>query len=193
MLGSSASSITMRSMPGADPPCGGAPNLSADSMPPKRDSTTSGPYPAISNALYMMAGSWLRMAPEESSTPLQTMSYWNALISSGSMLSSASSPPCGMEKGLWLKPTLPVAASRSYIGKSTIQQKRNAPFSSRSRSSPSFVRAAPARSAALSGLSAAKNTASPGPAPVAARSASTRGSSRKREIGPRAPFSSSVT
>ena len=31
----------------------------------------------------------------------QTMSYWKALMVSGSCVSSALSPPCGMEKGLW--------------------------------------------------------------------------------------------
>ena len=28
------------------------------------------------NALTMVAGLWLRMPPEDSSKPLQTMSYW---------------------------------------------------------------------------------------------------------------------
>jgi len=32
-------------------------------------------YPAISNALYIISGSWLRTPPEASSTPLQTKSY----------------------------------------------------------------------------------------------------------------------
>ena len=40
-MGSSASSMTMRSTPGAAPPCGGAPYLKAFSMPPKRASTSS--------------------------------------------------------------------------------------------------------------------------------------------------------
>ncbi len=41
MLLSPASSMTMRSMPGAEPPWGGAPYLNALSMPPKRASTSS--------------------------------------------------------------------------------------------------------------------------------------------------------
>ncbi len=41
MLGSSASSMTMRSMPGAEPPCGGAPYLNAPIMPGKLVSTSS--------------------------------------------------------------------------------------------------------------------------------------------------------
>ena len=47
-------------------------------------------------------------------------------MSSGSLLSSASSPPCGIEKGLWLKSTFFASSSYSYIGKSTIQQNLNA-------------------------------------------------------------------
>ena len=41
MFGSPASSMTMRSIPGADPPCGGAPNLNALIMPEKFASTSS--------------------------------------------------------------------------------------------------------------------------------------------------------
>src|SRR3954451_18046083 len=41
MLGSSASSMTIRSMPGAEPPCGGAPNLKALIIPAKFVSTSS--------------------------------------------------------------------------------------------------------------------------------------------------------
>jgi hypothetical protein len=37
----SASSITSRSIPAAQPPCGGAPYLNALTMPPKRLSTSS--------------------------------------------------------------------------------------------------------------------------------------------------------
>ena len=47
-------------------------------------------------------------------------------MSSGSLVSSASSPPCGIEKGLWLKSTFFASSSYSYIGKSTIQQNLNA-------------------------------------------------------------------
>ena len=52
---------------------------------------------------------------------------------SGSCVSSASSPPCGIENGLWLNSICSVSSSRSNIGKSTIQQKRN---SSSARSGP---------------------------------------------------------
>ena len=59
---------------------------------------------------------WLRMAPLDSSTPLQTISYCHALIVSGSSFSKASSPPCGIEKGLWLNPTFRVVSSNPYMG-----------------------------------------------------------------------------
>src|SRR3546814_7645536 len=73
----------------------------------------------------MMSGRWFRIAPDDSSTPLQTMSYCHARISRGSLVSSASSSPCGIEKGLWLKSILPVSSSASNIGKSTIQHISN--------------------------------------------------------------------
>ena len=41
MFGSPARSMTMRSMPGAEPPCGGAPYLKALIMPEKFVSTSS--------------------------------------------------------------------------------------------------------------------------------------------------------
>ena len=53
------------------------------------------------------------------------MSYWYPTTSSGSCVSSASSPPCGIENGLCEKSIFPVSSSRSYIGKSTIQPKSN--------------------------------------------------------------------
>ena len=121
-------------------------------MPPKRFSTSSGGWPAISKARIMMSGRWLRIAPEHSSAPLQTMSYWNALMVSGSCVFSASSPPCGMLNGLWLKSTWLVSSLSSNIGKSVIQQKRNAPVSMRPSSSPSRVRTVPANFAASSTL-----------------------------------------
>ena len=133
----------------------------------------------------MISGRWFRIAPEESSTPLQTMSYWNALIFSGSIVSSACRPPCGIENGLWLNSTFPVSSSSSYIGKSTIQQNRKEFFSSRSSSSPSRLRAAPASFAAAPALrSAEKNTASPSPTPASAFRRSRRGPSRNFAIGP---------
>ena len=44
-------------------------------------------------------------------------------MSSGSLFSSASISPCGIENGLWLKSTFLASSSYSNIGKSTIQQK----------------------------------------------------------------------
>src|SRR3546814_17349596 len=98
------------------------------------------------------------MAPDDSSTPLQTMSYWNALISSGSCPFSASRPPWGIENGLWLNSIFPVLSSSSYIGKSVIQQKRNVAFSSRYSSRPIRSSGLPASFAAAPGLSEATKT-----------------------------------
>ena len=75
----------------------------------------------------MISGSWFRTAPEESSTPLQTRSYWSAMMSSGlisprSAFKSVSMPPVGIENGLWQNSSSPDSSPVSYIGKSTIQQ-----------------------------------------------------------------------
>src|SRR5690606_3624188 len=172
ILGSSARSITMRSTPGAEPPCGGAPNLNALIMPLKLASTSAWLYPAISNALYMMSGRWFRIAPDDSSTPLQTRSYCQARISSGSLVSSASSSPCGMLKGLWLKSILPVSSSASNMGKSTIQHMAKRFVSISSSCSATRVRARPASFASTASLPAAKKSPSSGPRPSSAASAS---------------------
>ena len=76
----------------------------------------------MAKAFSITSGRWLRTAPEESSTPLHTTSYWYARISPGSLLSRASRPPWGIENGLWEKSQPPVSGLRSYMGKSTIQQ-----------------------------------------------------------------------
>ena len=75
----------------------------------------------------MISGSWFRTAPELSSTPLHTRSYWNAVMVRGSIspamaLSRTSAPPLGMEKGLWQNSSWPLSSPISYMGKSTIQQ-----------------------------------------------------------------------
>ena len=75
----------------------------------------------------MISGSWLRTAPEDSSTPLHTRSYWSAVMVRGSIsllmaFSMVSSPPLGMEKGLWQNSSSPLSSPISYMGKSTIQQ-----------------------------------------------------------------------
>src|SRR5213594_4463685 len=184
MFVSRASSMTIRSMPGAEPPWGGAPNLNAFSIPPKRASTSSLPYPAMAKALYMMSGRWFRIAPLDSSSPLHTMSYWSALIVSGSCVSSAARPPCGIENGLWLNSIFPVSSFSSYIGKSVTQQKRNALASMRPSSSPSRTRTRPASFSTAGFLSQTKNTASPSRAPVAATSRPSRSPSRNFARGP---------
>ena len=88
---------------------------------------------------------------------------------SGSCVFSASSPPCGIENGLWLKSIL-LRSPRcsSNIGKSVIQQKRKAPVSIRPSSSAELA-CAPRRrtSARRLALPATKNTASPASSPQA--------------------------
>ena len=119
------------------------------------------------------------------------MSYWNALMVSGSCVFSASSPPCGMLNGLWLKSIWPVSSFSSYIGKSVIQQKRNAPVSTEAQflGQPRAHRAGELWRA-VSTLPATKNTASPADSPQAARIASARSGSRLRAIGPFGPSAS---
>ena len=90
--------------------------------------TSSSPRRTSSKALIMISGSWFRTAPEESSTPLHTRSYWSAVMERGSIsprsaLSSTSRPPEGMENGLWQNSSSPDSSPISYMGKSTIQQK----------------------------------------------------------------------
>src|SRR6476620_5393758 len=65
MRSSAQSSMTMRSIPGAMPPCGGAPSDKARSMPPNLASSTSSGYPAIANAFFMTSGRWFRIEPQE--------------------------------------------------------------------------------------------------------------------------------
>ena len=83
----------------------------------------------MSNALSMISGLWLRIAPDDSSMPLHTMSYWNAVmprIVFSSPLSSfrnASWSKFGIENGLCEKSIFFSSSFNSYIGKSTIQQK----------------------------------------------------------------------
>src|ERR1700732_1449358 len=112
------------------------------------------------------------MAPEESSTPLQTMSYWIALIdkivsrAGGSSAGKSSTAMFGMENGLWEKSIFFSSSFHSYIGKSTIQQNSKRSLATRPSASPILPRAAPASLAAAAGFSATKNTQSPGPNPV---------------------------
>ena len=79
-------------------------------------STASDLWPAISKALYIISGTWFLIAPDESSIPLQTKSYWYARMSNGFSFNNASIPPCGIEKGLWENSILPVFSSFSNIG-----------------------------------------------------------------------------
>ena len=96
-------------------------------MAGKRAFTSSSPRRTNSKAFTMISGSWFRTAPEESSTPLHTRSYWSAVMVRGSIsprsaFSRVSRPPLGMEKGLWQNSSSPLSSPISYMGKSTIQQ-----------------------------------------------------------------------
>src|SRR5262245_1335149 len=133
------------------------------------------------------------MAPEDSSTPLQTMSYWIALMdkivsrSAGSSARKSSTAMFGMENGLWEKSILFSSSFHSYIGKSTIQQNSKRSFAIRPSSSPILPRAAPASLAAAAGLSTAKNTQSPALNPVLARILCSTSAGTNLAIGPLPP------
>ncbi len=71
---SPAMSMTSRSSPGAIPPCGGAPYLNASSRKPNRRSASSSGKPTMLKIRRWIAGSWILIDPEASSTPLQTRS-----------------------------------------------------------------------------------------------------------------------
>src|ERR1051325_8614941 len=84
----------------------------------------------MAKAFFITSGRWLRIAPDDNSTPLQTMSYWIALMASslsrsaaGSSLRNSSTSMFGIENGLWEKSIFFSSSFHSYIGKSTIQQK----------------------------------------------------------------------
>src|SRR3981081_242661 len=107
------------------------------------------------------------MAPDDNSTPLQTISYWKAVMprmvsrSLGSSDKNFSRGKFGMEKGLGEKSMRFSSSFHSYMGKSTIQQNSKTSFLVSPNSLPIFNRAWPASDAARAALSAAKNTASP--------------------------------
>ena len=125
----------------------------------------------MAKAFFITSGRWLRMAPDDSSVPLQTMSYWIALIErifSWSFASSArnsSTPRFGIENGLWEKSIFFSSSFHSYIGKSTIQQKSKRSLAIRPSSSPTLARARPANLTKSFGLPATKKQASPTPRP----------------------------
>src|SRR5882672_12076280 len=108
------------------------------------------------------------MAPDDNSTPLQTMSYWKAVMprmvsrSLGSSDKNFSRGKFGIEKGLCEKSIRFSSSFHSYMGKSTIQQNSKTSFLVRPSSLPILSLAWPASEAARAALSAAKNTASPG-------------------------------
>jgi hypothetical protein len=92
-------------------------------------------------------------------------------MSSGSFVSSASSSPCGIEKGLWLKVDLPVSSSPRTSG--SRRSSRSGKRPSRSGRARRRRGCAPGRraSAASASLPAAKNTAVVGAEAAARRGA----------------------
>src|SRR3972149_11433679 len=109
------------------------------------------------------------MAPDDSSVPLQTMSYWIALIdkslslSLGSSARNSSTAKFGIENGLCEKSIFFSSSLHSYIGKSTIQQNSKRSLAIRPSSSPILLRAGPANFSKSFGLPATKKQASPTP------------------------------
>src|ERR1700730_7242172 len=104
------------------------------------------------------------MAPEDNSTPLQTMSYWIALSErilswfAGSSAKNSSTGKFGIENGLFEKSIFFSSSPHSYIGKSTIQHSSKGFFCTKPRSSPTLVRAGPANLTKVAGSPAQKNT-----------------------------------
>ena len=65
---------TIRSMPSAIPPCGGAPYFSASSRKPKRASASSSEMPSAVNTCCWTSGRLIRIDPPPISEPSSTMS-----------------------------------------------------------------------------------------------------------------------
>ncbi len=74
MLLSPAAIITMRSIPSAIPPCGGAPYYSASMKNPKRSSICSSVSPSRRNTRRWNSTVWFRIDPLPSSDPFSTRS-----------------------------------------------------------------------------------------------------------------------
>ena len=120
----------------------------------------------------MTSGRWLRIAPDDSSTPLQTMSYWIALMPRSLSWSlrvereELVDAMFGIENGLCEKSIFFSSSFHSYIGKSTIQQKLEAVLVDQAELLADLgARAARRTSRSPSGMPATKNTASPTPRP----------------------------
>ncbi len=68
-FGSPASTIVIRSIPSAMPPCGGAPIASASSRKPNFSRCSSSDSASSSNTFAWRSGSWIRNEPPPSSLP----------------------------------------------------------------------------------------------------------------------------
>jgi hypothetical protein len=74
MFSSPARTAVNRSMPIANPACGGAPYRNASSRNPKRERASSGVIPRSVNTCCCTSEEWIRTLPEPSSQPLSTRS-----------------------------------------------------------------------------------------------------------------------
>ena len=93
-FGSRASTIVIRSIPSAIPPCGGAPIASASSRKPNFARCSSAPRPSRSKTFAWMSGSWILKQPPPSSLPFTIRSYACASASFG-LLVEAVAPLVG--------------------------------------------------------------------------------------------------
>src|SRR5258706_15353627 len=107
------------------------------------------------------------MAHDESSTPLQTMSYWKAVMprivsrSAGFRDRNFSRVKFGMEKGLCEKSMRFSSSFHSYIGKSTIQQNSKTSLRVSTNSLPVLSLAWPASEPQRAHLEAEEDTTYP--------------------------------
>ena len=85
---------TIRSIPSARPPCGGAPYLSASSRNPNRESASSSEIPSAVNTCCWTSGRLIRIDPPPISEPSSTMSYARERSAPGS-----SNEPSGAVNG----------------------------------------------------------------------------------------------
>ena len=117
----------------------------------------------------MISGLWLRIAPEQSSMPLQTMSYCHALMVERVLRLQRLEPALGhRERVVAEVDLLRLVVVLEHREVDDPAEARTRPRAITPSSWPTLVRAWPANFHAASGWSATKNTASPSSAPVSA-------------------------
>src|ERR671915_1707792 len=180
-----ASRATMRSIPNAIPPCGGAPYVNASSRKPKRAFASSGPIPSASNTFCCTSGRLILIEPPPSSQPSRTTSYPRERQVAG----SASRSPVGDVNGWCIASKRPSSSFHSNIGKSTTQ-KQSWPSGGPSATSG---RSAPSTRATRAALPAPNRITSPSRASSACVVRATSSSPRNFAIGERHVPSASTT